>query len=107
MKPKNIINPQRKCSFCERQETEVKKMIAGTDAYICNECVKYCSDILHEKKQNKDFALLKPKEIYQKLNDYVIGQKEYSKYLLKRRVLPLPVGPIKSTLDFCTSTSIF
>ena len=81
MNPKNIIKPQRKCSFCERQETEVKRMIAGTDAYICNECVKYCSDILHEKKQTKDFALLKPKEVYQKLNDYVIGQKETKKTL--------------------------
>ena len=53
MKPKNILKPQRKCSFCERQEAEVKKMIAGTDAYICNECVKYCSDILLEKKPQK------------------------------------------------------
>ncbi len=81
MHTKNILKSQRKCSFCERQETEVKKMIAGTDAYICNECVKYCSDILYEKKQTKNFALLKPKEIYQKLNDYVIGQKETKKTL--------------------------
>ena len=82
MKPKNILKPQRKCSFCERQEAEVKKMIAGTDAYICNECVKYCSDILLEKKPQKDVSLLKPKEIYQKLNEHVIGQKG-QKYLLR------------------------
>ena len=56
-------------------------MIAGTDAYICNECVKYCSDILLEKKPQKDVSLLKPKEIYQKLNEHVIGQKETKKTL--------------------------
>ncbi len=81
MKPKNILKSQRKCSFCERQEAEVKKMIAGTDAYICNECVNYCSDILLEKKPHKEVSLLKPKEIYQKLNEYVIGQKETKKTL--------------------------
>lgn len=82
-----------KCSFCGKKQSQVEKIIAGQGVFICNECVSLCSEIIEEelygnnKKQNKDEAeffekpLLKPMEIKQKLDEYVIGQDEAKKTL--------------------------
>lgn len=82
-----------KCSFCGKKQSQVEKIIAGQGVFICNECVSLCSEIIEEelygnnKKQNKDEAeffekpLLKPMEIKQKLDEYVIGQDEAKKAL--------------------------
>ncbi|QJC27756.1 ATP-dependent Clp protease ATP-binding subunit ClpX [Anaplasma platys] len=71
------------CSFCGKLHSEVKKLIAGPDVYICNECVELCGGILQEeglpaKQVRFD---LKPREIKEVLDEYVIGQ-EHSKKVL-------------------------
>ena len=78
------------CSFCGKNQTEVRKLIAGPSVFICNECVDLCNDIINEEtkqnddldlNENKDKPLLTPKEIYQKLDEHVIGQDEAKKSL--------------------------
>ena len=76
-----------RCSFCGRPQSQVKRLMAGPDVYICNECVELCQDIINEglgdakSEENSKFELLKPKEIVEKLSDYVIGQEEAKKVL--------------------------
>ncbi|MBF8246531.1 MAG: ATP-dependent Clp protease ATP-binding subunit ClpX [Rickettsia sp.] len=76
-----------KCSFCSKDQYEVKNLIAGIDVFICDECVLVCLDIL---KDNKDLAhsdafssskIMLPNEIYKSLNQYVIGQNKAKKIL--------------------------
>lgn len=75
--PKDVIS----CSFCGRTEDAVEKLISGPNVYICDKCVHLCASIL-EKKQQKaqvsgepfEVKLLKPKEIKEKLDEYIIGQ---------------------------------
>ncbi len=63
------------CSFCGRNEEAVEKLISGPQAYICDKCVRLCSGIL-DRKQPTPFELkiLKPKEIKERLDEYIIGQ---------------------------------
>ena len=71
-----------RCSFCGRPRSEVKKLIAGPNVYICNECVELCREIVEEDmaKERDDSAALnvstipKPREIVASLDEYVIGQ---------------------------------
>ncbi len=74
------------CSFCGKQQNEVERLIAGPGAYICNECVHLCADILQDlPEENKRIQakdkLLKPSEIKQTLDDYVIGQEQAKRAL--------------------------
>ena len=73
------------CSFCGNNKDEVKKLIAGPSVYICNECVDLCNDIIEEEvkheESDSEHTLLSPLEIYQKLDDYVIGQDKAKKVL--------------------------
>lgn len=63
------------CSFCGRNEEAVEKLISGPHAYICDKCVHLCSGILDRKVPvNTEFKILKPKEIKEKLDEYIIGQ---------------------------------
>jgi ATP-dependent Clp protease ATP-binding subunit ClpX len=82
--------PQDKirCSFCNKTQDQVRKMIAGQDGvYICDECIDLCSEILEEEyeemeqEENLSINLLKPIEIKEFLDDYVIGQEEAKKIL--------------------------
>jgi ATP-dependent Clp protease ATP-binding subunit ClpX len=68
------------CSFCSRTEEAVEKLISGPSAYICDKCVRLCNGIL-EKKKPSDFELkvLKPKEIKERLDEYIIGQEAAKK----------------------------
>ena len=81
------IKDQKKlhCSFCGKSQDEVKKLIAGPSVYICNECVDLCNDIIEEEVKHEESGsedtLLSPLEIYQKLDDYVIGQDKAKKVL--------------------------
>ena len=79
-----------RCSFCGKIATEVKRLIAGPNgSYICNECVEICSEMLEEQQlyegdydsDDIGFKLLKPKEIKEKLDEYVIGQEQAKKVL--------------------------
>lgn len=63
------------CSFCGRGEEHVEKLISGPEAFICDKCVKLCSNILDRKAGTaQPFNILKPKEIKQRLDEYIIGQ---------------------------------
>jgi ATP-dependent Clp protease ATP-binding subunit ClpX len=69
-----------KCAFCNKSQDEVKKLILGPSANICNECIVLCNDVLHEapaeaeKKTARNRGLAKPAEIKGQLDAYVIGQ---------------------------------
>lgn len=68
------------CSFCGRTEEAVEKLISGPNVYICDKCVRLCSGILEKKKPaNHEFKILKPKEIKQHLDEYIIGQENAKK----------------------------
>ena len=72
------------CSFCGKEQANVKKLIAGPNIYICNECVDLCNDILKEEdKSDKDqsFDISKPKEIYSYLDEIIVGQEDAKKKL--------------------------
>ena len=72
------------CSFCGKSQEEVKKLIAGPNVYICNECVVLCKDILVEDDKidtKKKFEIPKPSEIYNYLDDHIIGQDHAKKIL--------------------------
>mgnify|MGYP004476714461 FL=1 len=77
-----------RCSFCNKPQSQVRKLIAGPGgAYICDECVEVCSEIIEEEfeyedqKKYDEINLLKPEEIKAFLDDYVIGQDEAKKVL--------------------------
>ena len=71
-----------RCSFCGRTQDEVKRLIAGPNAYICNECVDICADLVREEEEDEategrfqlDGKLPKPAEMKAALDEYVIGQ---------------------------------
>ena len=74
------------CSFCGKNQNEVRKLIAGPSVYICNECVDLCNDIIQEEinetaEEVEEESLLVPKDIKAILDDYVIGQEEAKKNL--------------------------
>ncbi len=75
-----------RCSFCGKTQDEVKKIIAGPTVYICDECIDLCNEIMEEEYQNENPAdlkqdLLKPAEIKEVLDSYVVGQEQSKKVL--------------------------
>ena len=75
-----------RCSFCGKTQEEVKKIIAGPTVYICDECIDLCNEIMEEEYQNAHPAqlqqeLLKPAEIKEVLDKYVVGQEQSKKVL--------------------------
>ncbi|HOO36775.1 MAG TPA: ATP-dependent Clp protease ATP-binding subunit ClpX [Deltaproteobacteria bacterium] len=78
--------PGLRCSFCGKSQEEVRKLIAGPDVYICDECIALCNEILAEEEgEYRHFSsssnIPKPSEIKEVLDEYVIGQ-EYAKRTL-------------------------
>lgn len=67
------------CSFCGRAEDTVEKLISGPESYICDKCVRLCMQIVEKKPISHEFKLLKPLEIKQALDQYVIGQEKAKK----------------------------
>jgi ATP-dependent Clp protease ATP-binding subunit ClpX len=99
------------CSFCGRSQEEVAKLIAGPDVHICDECIALCNEIIHDEENAEVVAVkggrigaasLKPMQINDHLNEYVIGQ-EYAKKVLavavhnhyKRIDAPLDDGQVE------------
>ncbi|MDA8370627.1 MAG: ATP-dependent Clp protease ATP-binding subunit ClpX [Nocardiopsaceae bacterium] len=74
-----------KCSFCGKSQKQVKKLIAGPGVYICDECIDLCNEIIEEELADstelKWDSLPKPREIYEFLDSYVIGQEQAKKAL--------------------------
>lgn len=85
----NFEEEDVKCSFCGKDSSQVERIIAGPDAYICNECVSLCSEIINAEvkfdenyfDENGDIVLSTPAEINDFLNEYVIGQDDAKKTL--------------------------
>ena len=67
------------CSFCGREEDQVEKLVSGPNAYICDKCIGLCLNIIEKKATQHDLKILKPKEIKEKLDDYIIGQENAKK----------------------------
>lgn len=76
---------QLRCSFCNKTQDQVRKLIAGPNVYICDECIDICSEIIEEEfedmETNTEINLLKPQEIKEFLDQYVVGQEDAKKVL--------------------------
>ena len=76
---------QVRCSFCGKSQEQVKKIIAGPDVFICNECVDLCKEIIDEEfssiSMDEMIDVLKPQEIRKVLDEYVVGQEHAKKSL--------------------------
>ncbi len=84
-KKRNERNGELKCSFCGKNQDEVKKLIAGPSVYICDECIELCNDIIAEEYEREDAerskAIPKPSEIKSMIDEYVVGQEQAKKIL--------------------------
>ena len=85
MSRKKTDNDGLKCSFCNKSQRDVRKLIAGPTVYICDECVDICLDIIAEERESEEqegrMRLPKPTEISTFLDEYVIGQEGAKKRL--------------------------
>ena len=85
MAKKSSTTGNYRCSFCAKSQEEVKKLIAGPTVYICDECIELCNEIMVEEwtqEKSEDFKhLLKPKEIFKHLDQYIIDQERSKKIL--------------------------
>ena len=78
-----------KCSFCGKTQDQVRKLIAGPGVYICEQCVDLCNEIIEDELDSGNLSydneteinLLKPKEMKEFLDEYVIGQEDAKKVL--------------------------
>ena len=72
------------CSFCGKGQEEVKKLIAGPDVFICDECISLCTNIIHDDFSHNDSdstPIPTPQSIYDTLNEYIIGQEQAKRIL--------------------------
>ena len=102
MAKKDDPNDNLFCSFCGKNQKEVKKLIAGPAVYICDECIQLCSEIIEEeteKEAGELSNLMIPKEIKRKLDEYVIEQET------AKKILAVAVYNHYKRLDSVLSTS--
>ncbi|MES2121960.1 MAG: ATP-dependent Clp protease ATP-binding subunit ClpX [Chlamydiota bacterium] len=71
--------PDTHCSFCGRPEEAVEKLISGPESYICDKCIRLCMEIVDKKPVHHELKILKPQEIKDALDLYVIGQERAKK----------------------------
>ncbi|MFQ5482857.1 MAG: ATP-dependent Clp protease ATP-binding subunit ClpX [Nitrospinaceae bacterium] len=85
MAKKSAPSGNYRCSFCGKSQEEVKKLIAGPTVYICDECIELCNEIMVEEwaqEKSQDFKhLLKPKDIFHHLDQYIVRQERCKKIL--------------------------
>ena len=87
------------CSFCGREEDQVEKLVSGPNAFICDKCIGLCVNIIEKKATQHAIKILKPKEIKEKLDEYIIGQENAKKnisvavYNHYKRILSLTKKP--------------
>ena len=73
-----------KCNFCGKSQKQVRKLIAGPGVYICDECIGLCNEIIEEElsestPEQAELELPKPREIFDFLQEYVVGQEPAKK----------------------------
>jgi ATP-dependent Clp protease ATP-binding subunit ClpX len=100
-----VKNDYLSCSFCGKNQNDVKKLVAGPTVYICNECIQLSADILNEELQAEKIAaqrVLTPRDIKARLDEYVIGQEVAKKILsvavynhYKRLRVPIKTGDVE------------
>ena len=101
MTKKDEVNDNLFCSFCGKNQKEVKKLIAGPAVYICDECIQLCSEIIEEetdKEEGKAEQFMAPKEIKSLLDEYVIEQD------LAKKILAVAVYNHYKRLDSSINT---
>lgn len=99
------------CSFCGRHEDAVEKLISGPSVFICDKCIRLCSGIIDKKKEvaNCEIKILKPKEIKERLDEYIIGQESAKKtisvavYNHYKRIQALEKKTSTSSVEFSKS----
>ena len=93
---KNDDQRNLRCSFCGKRQDQVERLIVGPNAYICDECIDVCAEIMEEELEYEnprninpfdDINLLKPEEIKHFLDEYVIGQEEAKAYGLVDEII--------------------
>ncbi|GAB6059274.1 ATP-dependent Clp protease ATP-binding subunit ClpX [Desulfonatronum parangueonense] len=84
MAKKKNLHPQLCCSFCGKNQEQVRRLIAGPDVYICDECITLCGEIITQddmSTEGADEKLLTPTELHKLLDEFVIGQDQAKKIL--------------------------
>ena len=91
-------NDHLSCSFCGKNQNDVRKLIAGPSVYICNECIQLSAEILNEELQAEDVATqrtMTPQDIKARLEAYVVGQEAAPSSL------PIPIHEIGKKRQTC------
>ena len=106
-----------KCSFCGKTQKQVKKLIAGPGVYICDECIDLCNEIIeeefHEQVEQELTELPKPREIYDFLEEYIVGQESAKRalsvavYNHYKRVRSSDVKATSEPVDIAKSNVLF
>ncbi len=86
MRRKPSSNKDLNCSFCGKSQKEVRKLIAGPSVYICDECVELCFEIISEDYEREEYyassgLIPKPREIFEFLDEYIVGQERAKKIM--------------------------